>query len=274
MSHTDRGLGSLVHGRRQPLGGCELATAAVGLPAGERPPRRRRGAAADQLRRQHPLQHPRPLVAVLRVREERSLAVLHRPDVGQGQEHRQGGLRVPASQVPAPGVGLGRHCRQLQLQSARDRRLRRRGQQPQPDRRSLRVVPAGAGARCQPVHLRPARLVRELRVAVDQRRVQALEQAHGDRRTAPGLSDRPHRAERQLLDVRSEHAQPRRGRPARGRDLCGQRSGSYRITDVRDPEVGCLGTAAGILLSRQREHHRPRRLRHVLRRCRLLPVHR
>ena len=47
-------------------------------------------------------------------------------------------------------------------------------------------------------------------------------QAHADRGTAPGLPDRPHRGERRVLDVRSEHAQPGRGRPARGRDLRGR----------------------------------------------------
>ena len=83
-----RGLGPLVHGRRQPLVGRELAGEDVGLPAAERPRPRGRGAAADQLRRQHPLQRARLWLAVLRVREERPLAVLHRPGVGQGPEHR------------------------------------------------------------------------------------------------------------------------------------------------------------------------------------------
>ena len=98
-------------------------------------------------------------------------------------------------------------------------------------------------------------------------------QAHGDRGAAPGLPDRPHRGERRVLDVRSEHAQPGRGRPPRGRDLRGQRSGSYGIADVREPEVGRLGTAGRVLLSRQRQDHGPRRVRDVLRRGGLLPVH-
>ena len=45
----------------------------------------------------------------------------------------------------------------------------------------------------QPEHLCPAHLVRGLRVAVDQRRVQGQQQAHADRGTAPRLPDRAHR---------------------------------------------------------------------------------
>ena len=60
-------------------------------------------------------------------------------------------------------------------------------------------------------------------------------------RDAPRLPDRPHRGERRVLDVRSEHAQPRRGRPPRRRDLRGQRSGPYGIADVREPEAGTPG---------------------------------
>ena len=87
-----RGLGPLVHGRGQPLGGRGLAGEDVGLPAAERPPGRRRGAAPDELCRQYPLQHRRSVVACVRVREERSLAVLHGPGVDQRQGHLQGGF--------------------------------------------------------------------------------------------------------------------------------------------------------------------------------------
>ena len=108
----------------------ELAGEDVGLAAAERPGPRRRGTAADGLRRQHPLQRRRTGLAVLRLREERPLAVLHGPGLDQGQGHLQGRLRVPDAQVPAQGLGRGRRRRQPRLQPARHGRLRRRGQQP------------------------------------------------------------------------------------------------------------------------------------------------
>jgi hypothetical protein len=54
-----------------------------------------------------------------------TLAVLHGPGWIRARA-RQGGLRVPAPEVPAQGMGRGGR-RQFRLQSARDRRLRRSG---------------------------------------------------------------------------------------------------------------------------------------------------
>ena len=62
----------------------------------------------------------------VRLREERPLAVLERPDVGEGTAHGEGWVRVPPSHVPVPRVG-DRHRRRVQLRSPRHGGLRRRG---------------------------------------------------------------------------------------------------------------------------------------------------
>ena len=83
-------------------------------------------------------------------------------------------------------------------------------------------------------------------LAVDQRRVQGEQQAHPDARAAPGLPERPHRGERRVLDVRSEHAQPGRGGPAGRRDLRGRRAGpDGKRGRSRDPSWDAWGPRAG-----------------------------
>ena len=104
-------LGSLVHGRQSPLGGRELAAAAVGRDrrSDRRPGHDRRGTPDDAVRRRHRPVHahrPRRLAAV-RLREERSLAVLERPHLGEGAPHAEDRLRVPPSQLPVARLGAG-----------------------------------------------------------------------------------------------------------------------------------------------------------------------
>ena len=117
----DGRLGPLVHGWEFVVGRCRLAAAAVGRQPGRSPGQHRRTARVH-LRRQHPLQHRRAELAELRVREERSLAVLERPDVGEGPAHREVRVRVSPSHVPEPRLG-DEHRRAVQLQSLDDRRL-------------------------------------------------------------------------------------------------------------------------------------------------------
>ena len=57
----------------------------------------------------------------VRLREERSLAVLERRHVGEGTSHDQGRIRVPPSQLPVPRLGRRGHGGQLQLRPPRHR---------------------------------------------------------------------------------------------------------------------------------------------------------
>ena len=115
-------VGSLVHGGQSPVGWCGLASAAV---AGNRQSDRRyrragRRTADDAIqRRQRPLHADRARgMAELRLREERSLAVLERRHVGEGTSHDQGGIRVPPSQFPEPRLGSRRRRRATSTSTA------------------------------------------------------------------------------------------------------------------------------------------------------------
>ena len=105
----DDRVGSLVHGRQSPVGGCELAAAAV---ARDRQSDRRyrragRRTADDAIqRRQRPLHADRARgMAELRLREERSLAVLERRHVGEGTSHDQGRDSSSAITTSRPAAG-------------------------------------------------------------------------------------------------------------------------------------------------------------------------
>ena len=181
-------VGSLVHGGQSPVGRCELARAAV---AGNRQSDRRyrragRRTADDAIqRRQRPLHADRARgMAEFRLREERSLAVLERRHVGEGTSHDQGRIRVPPSQFPVPRLGRRGHGGQLQLRPPRHRRVRRSWKQPDPDRRSIRVLPAGAGASVESAHPGVPYLPGDIYRPVRQRRVQAFGQADADLRSA------------------------------------------------------------------------------------------
>ncbi len=105
----DGRVGPLVHGRQSPVGRRELAAAAVGRHRQSDRRHRRSGcrAADDAIqRRQCPLHANRARgMAEVRLREERSLAVLERHHVGEGPSRDQDGIRVPPSQLPGPAAG-------------------------------------------------------------------------------------------------------------------------------------------------------------------------
>ena len=204
-------LGPLVHGREFPFGRCRLAAVAVGRQPG-RSRRQQCRTADDEFRRQHAVHEHRAAVAAVRLREERPLAVLERPDVGEGTAHGEGWYRIPPSHVPVPRVG-DQHRRRVQLRSPRHGGLRRRGEQSLPDRRSVRVVPAGPGAAGQSDHPGLSDLQRSLHGGVDQRRIQGERQSDGDPRAALRLSVRP------LRKGRSGTRPSIRTRPTRGQGI-------------------------------------------------------
>ena len=115
------------------------------------------GPPDDQFRRQHPYNDDRPELAAVRLRDKQPLAVLERPDVGEGPAHRKDRFRVPSPRVPIRkgwGASTGG---QFDFNRLRHRRLRRSGQQPRSDRGSVRVVPArpGVSSRSQTIPVYP-----------------------------------------------------------------------------------------------------------------------
>ena len=218
-----------------------------------------------------PLHEHRPAVAAVRLREERSLAVLERPDVGEGAAHGEVWYRVPPSHVPVPRVG-DQHRRRVQLRSPRHGRLRQLGEQSLPDRRSVRVVPARPGAAVQSDHPGLSDIQRSLHGGVGQRRIQGERQADADPRAALRLSVRPHREGRSVLDLRSEHAQPGSGEYSRRVDFRGKRPGPHREPEVlRVTGQGRLGPAGRVCLPAGRQERHPRRLRNLLLGSRIRP---
>ena len=78
--------------------------------------------------------------------------------------------------------------------------------------------------------------------ALGQRRVQGQRQPDADARDALRLPVRPHGDRRSVLDVRSQHAEPRRPAAFPARLIfAGSGPGRVRATDVREPEVGRAG---------------------------------
>ena len=76
------------------------------------------GPPCDHVRRQHPLQrHRRERLAGLRLPGEQPLAVLERPDVGEGPALAEDRLRVPPPRFPVPRLGGRIRRRPIQLQS-------------------------------------------------------------------------------------------------------------------------------------------------------------
>ena len=148
---------------------------------------------------------PSVSLAVLRVREERPLAVLHGPGLDPGQETSRPasstGTRSTRYKGWAMGGAAGTSTSTGSRPAATTPPATTSARRAMPSRRS-------SSARCttRTSYLRAAHLVRELPLAVGQRRVQDQPEAHGESRDAPGLPDRPHRGERRVLDVRSEHS--------------------------------------------------------------------
>ena len=143
------GLRPVVHGREQPGGWRPVATASLGrhVRTNRRHSRHDRRTSTSELRRQHSLQ-PAGAVWLARVRipGEQPLAVLGRPDMGQGPPHPQERIRVPQPRLSVPRVGRRIGGGRVPLQSSRHGRIRRQRQQPGANRRSVRIIPARAGA--------------------------------------------------------------------------------------------------------------------------------
>ena len=152
----------------------------------------------------------------IRVPGQQPLAVLERPDVGQGPAHGQGRLRVPQPQLPVQGLGRG-DAAASSTSTGSAPAATTRPATTSPDRRSVRLVPARAGAGLDADHPRVPDVQRGLHRAVGERRVQGVGPPDAHAGHADRLPDRPHRAERPVLDLRSEHAEPRRRRTSRGR---------------------------------------------------------
>ncbi len=134
------------------MGGNSLS-AGVGWPQqlwgaqSGRPPGHDRRTTRDDLWRQHPLHRHRPELAAVRLPGEQPLAVLQRPDVGEGPAHGEDRVRVPPPRLPVPRLGPGGN-RPLQLQSPGHGGFDASGNNLGADRRSVCVLPAGAGSGC------------------------------------------------------------------------------------------------------------------------------
>ena len=185
-------------------------------------------------RRQRPLHANRARgMAAVRLREERSLAVLERHHVGEGASRDQVGIRVPPSQLPGPRLGGRRRRGQLQLRPPRHRGVRRVRQQPEPDRRSVCVLPAGAGPDVESEHPGVPHVPGDVHRPVRQRRVQGLRQADADARPALRLPVGPDRTRRHVLDLQPDDAEPRSWRNSRRDHLRGRGSGPHGTAQVR-----------------------------------------
>ena len=109
----------------------------------------------------------------------------------KGRHAIKTGFEFRHHNFPVPGLGRRRRGGQLQLRPPRHRGLRRIREQPEPDRRSVCVVPAGAGADVESDHPGVHGLPRDLHRSVRQRRVQGQRQADADTRPALTTTSRP-----------------------------------------------------------------------------------
>ena len=132
MSHT------VVAWDRWYMGGASLSAGAGwpqrlwGSPAAGRPAARGRGARRRSTSRGNiPYNAARPGLAALRLREERPLAVLDRPHVGQGHEHTvKVGFEYRHHKFPHKGWAVGGAAGNFNFNRLGTGGLRRLGQQP------------------------------------------------------------------------------------------------------------------------------------------------
>ena len=216
-----------------------------------------------------PYNDDRPELAAVRVPGEQPLAVLQRPDVGQGHGTRSRPASSTGTTSSRTAAGAQADGRPLQLQPARDRRLRRQRQQP----RARPAIPSrrSCSGRCttptQTIPVHPD-VQRDLHRAVDQRRVQGRTKAHADARDcASTTSPRARRANDQYSTFDPNTPNPGAGgRPGRA-DLRGRRAGSLRArgrSRTRSRTPGVRGSGFAYRLGDK--HDDPRRLRDLLRR--------
>ena len=206
-----------------------------------------RWTSTSELRRQHSLQPAWAVwLARLRVPGEQPLAVLGRPDVGQGPAHAQERIRVPLPRLPVPRVGRGIGGGRVPFQSSRHGRIRRQRQQPRrrPAIRSRHSCSARFRARTRPSPSQPT-FRRDVHGGVDQRRVQGVGQADADARPSLRLSVGPDRGQQSILDVRREHAESRRRESSRRDHLRGRRSGLAGTRTFENPPKDAWGPRIG-----------------------------
>ena len=198
-------------------------------------------------------------LAGLRLPGEQPLAVLERPDVGEGPARAQDRLRVPAPRFPVPRLGGQAHGRAVQLQPPRHRRLRRAGQQPvgqTGDPFASFLLGQVQHAESDHPGVQPT-FSETYTGLLGQRRVQGLGQADADPRPALRLSVRAHRDDR--ISTRRS-TRPRRIPGAGGIPgaliFAGDGPGRSGTAEVRGRAEGCVGPAGRLRLSARREETR------------------
>ena len=223
------------------MGGNSLSAGAAGRRRLGREPRRdprqRRRPAAHQLRRQHPLQRDRP-VRWPNFGYEVNNRWQFSDDLTwvKGRHTLKAGFEYRHHQFPSRGWAVGAVGGQFDFNRLKtggyDASGNNLGQTGDPFASFL----LGQVLRVEPDDPRPAHVQRGLHRDVGQRRVQGQRQADADARVAPRLPDRAHGEQRRVLDVRSEHAEPRRGRHPRRAHLRRRRHGPLGSPDLRESE--------------------------------------
>ena len=151
----------------------------------------------------------------------------------KGRHAIKTGFEFRHHNFPVQGWGAGGVAGNFNFDRLGTGGLRRVREQPEPDRRSVRVVPAGAGPDVESEHPGVHGLPRDLHRSVHQRRVQGLRQADADTRPALRLPVGPDRKGRPVLDVQSDDAEPGSGRHSRRDHLCGRRPGPLGTAEIR-----------------------------------------
>ena len=265
-------------GGNSSVGRRELAAAAVG---GHQQPsggiRRHHGrAAADALRRQHPLQRRSAQNGWPSFGYEENNRWQFSNDLTwvKGRHTLKTGFEFRHHNFPYRGWAAGAAAGQFNFNRLGTGGLRRQRQQPRTDRRSVRVVPARPGADAESDDPGAADVPRDVLRALGERRVQGHRQADADPRDALRLPVGPHRDDDQYSTFDPNTPNPGAGRHSGRADLRRGRPGAGGHAEVRRRPEGCLGSARGLRLSDRRQGRDSRRLRDLLRARRVRPVHR
>ena len=144
-------------------------------------------------------------------------------------------------------------------------------EQPDPDRRSVRVLPAGAGPRVESA-IPVFHTFRETYTALfvnDEFKLS--DKLTLTARPALRLSSRPGPKPPTSTRPSARRHRTRRGRNSGRDDLRGRRSGPHGTAQVRGRPQRCLGSAPGLRLSNRRQAGRSRGLRDLLRERRVRP---
>ena len=211
MNHSTVAYDRWFMGGNSPLGRRELAAAAVGGPARRAAVSRdtTAGPPSSTSPATSPTTPSARTLAVVRVPGEQPLAVLQRPDVGQGPAHPEDGLRVPAPRFPVPRLGCrgGRPAISTSIGWAPAVTTPAATTSDRPAIRSRRSC--SARFRRQPDDPGTADVPRDVLGHLGERRVQGLRQADPDPRDALRLPVGPHRDDR-ISTRRSTRTHPTR----------------------------------------------------------------